>query len=171
LKLDSDDSKIFLDILEQNLDSANLAVIGLGNPDRADDGAGIVIASKLKEKYPQSVFLETDRSVEGIVLELLERNSIKTFLFLDASDFGGKPGEIKLFSHEDAKRFIPAVSTHKVPITFLIEIILKQGRKAFLLGIQPGSLEFMGKISPAVEKTVSILENLLIKFIKSSSAD
>jgi len=171
LNLDPDNSKILLDILEQNLESANLTVIGLGNPDRADDGAGVAVASKLKKEYPQHVFLETERSVEGIVLDLLEQKDVKTLLFLDASDFGGKPGEIKLFTHDDAKRFIPAVSTHKVPITFLMEIIVKQGRKAFLLGIQPGSLEFMGRMSPAVGKAVSILENLLIKFIKSPSAD
>ena len=162
--MDSNDIKILLDTLEQNLESTSLAVIGLGNPDRADDGAGIVIASKLKERYPQGVFLETERSVEGIVLDLLEQRDVKTFLFLDASDFGGEPGEIRLFTHEDAKRFIPAVSTHKVPITFLMEIIFKQGKKAFLLGIQPGSLEFMGEMSPPVEKAVSILENLLVKF-------
>jgi hydrogenase maturation protease len=147
--------------------SESIAVIGLGNPDRADDGLGIILSEKLQRKYPERVFSERQRSVEGIVINLLERKEIDTFIFVDATDFGGEPGETKLFTAIDMERFMPAFSTHKVPISMLMDLIVQQGKKPILLGVQPGSVELLGEMSPGVLKTMKDLEKELSDILQS----
>jgi hypothetical protein len=48
-------------------------------------------------------------------------------------------------------RVAPAVTTHKVPLGLFIGMILARNKKALLLGIQPGSVEWMGRMSDEVE--------------------
>ena len=84
---------------------------------------------------------------------------------IDAVDFKGKSGEVQFFNINDAVRFVPAISTHKVPLTILMELIEKHDKNPFLIGIQPESLDFLGDMSPVVEKTIQNLEKLLIQFL------
>lgn len=143
----------------------SLIIIGLGNTDRADDGAGIQIVAKIKARFPGKAFSEIEQSVEGLVLECLEDPSIKSILFIDAVDFQGKPGQVRLFGFHDTVQFIPAISTHKVPLTLLMELIEKHEKDAFLLGIQPRSVQLFGKMSDEVQTAIQDLEKLFNDFI------
>lgn len=137
-------------------------VIGIGNPDRADDGAGILVVRHWRKKVPSSrkasFFLDTECSVESPVMEHLDDPLIQTFLFVDTSDFGGEPGDIVLLPEKEIDRIVSPLSTHKVPLDFLFNLIRSKNKKAFLLGIQPGSLEFFGRMTEAVQETVEILK-------------
>ena len=44
-------------------------VLGLGNTDRADDGAGVLVAQALKKHFPLFSYSEHD-GVEGTVLDI-----------------------------------------------------------------------------------------------------
>lgn len=138
------------------------ALIGLGNPDRADDAVGILLAAKCRTIFPDRVFLETETSVEGVVLRILDDPSIGLVWFVDAAAFGGSAGEIRKFEVRDADQFVPAISTHKVPMTLLMNLLAQHGKTAFLLGIQPGVLDFMGKMSDSVNKVISDTERVLL---------
>lgn len=165
-------NKQIIKFLESNTNPGSVVLIGLGNPDRADDGFGIDLVGRLKSCCPDRIFSEQEKSVEGIVLEILEREEIDTFVFVDATDFGGNPGELKIFTSEDVERFVPAFSTHKIPISFLMGLVNQHGKKPFLLGVQPESLELLGEMSLSVKNTISRLEKGLTDFfidpIKSS---
>ena len=139
-------------------------LVGMGNRDRADDGVGLELAERLKKRYPNHVFSEEDKSVEGIVFEQMERQDIDTILFIDATDFGGNPGDVQCFRSEDAQRFVPSFSTHKVPITLLMEVVEQHGKKPLLLGIQPESLDFLASMSPSMEEILRRLEEEFIRF-------
>jgi len=139
-------------------------IIGMGNRDRADDGVGLELAQRLKKRYPNRVFSEEDKSVEGIVFEQMERKDVETILFIDATDFGGNPGDVQCFKSEDAQRFVPSFSTHKVPITLLMEVVEQHGKKPLLLGIQPESLDFLASMSPSMMKTLHGLEEAFLWF-------
>ena len=151
--------------------SGSIVIIGLGNPDRADDGIGIALASRLKAISPERVHSEEERSVEGIVLNLLDHEEVGAILFIDAADFGGKPGEFKLFSSEEIDKFVPAITTHKVPISLLMGLIQQKNIEPYLLGVQPESLEFLGEMSKSVRKTVSILEKALTQLLERRSGN
>lgn len=143
-----------------------LVLIGMGNLDRADDGFGIELARRLKVHFPDQVFSEQEKSVEGIVLDLLGCERFDVFLFIDATDFGGEPGEVQFFSAEDAERFVPAFSTHKVPITLLMEMVRQHGKKSFLLGLQPESLELFGEMSQTATDMLDYLEEICTNFVR-----
>lgn len=134
--------------------SERTVVIGLGNPDRADDGAGIRIVSQWKARPGRRAFLDTEISAETVVLDGLADPEAATFLFIDAADFGGKPGDFRLFGIGEQDRFRPALSTHQVPMDLLMSLIASRRKDVFLLGIQPGSLEPMGEMTPEVLDTV-----------------
>lgn len=134
----------------------------MGNPDRADDAIGIFLAAKCKTIFPNRVFMETETSVEGTVLRILDDRSIESVWFIDAVDFGGKAGEIRKFEVQDADQFIPAISTHKVPMTLLMNLLVQHGKTAFLLGVQPGVLDFMGEMSDRVKEVISDVEKYLL---------
>ena len=139
-------------------------LVGMGNRDRADDGVGLELAKRLKKKYPNCVFSEEDKSVESIVFEQIERKDVETILFIDATDFGGNPGDVQCFKTEDAQRFVPAISTHKVPMTLLMDVIEQHGKRPLLLGIQPESLDFLGPMSPSMVAIIRRLEEAFIRF-------
>ena len=144
------------------INSESTIIIGLGNPDRSDDAVGIRFGSRLKSHFPGRVFLETERSSESIVLDLIENETISHVLFVDATDFTGKPGEVRLFNHQDAKHFIPSISTHKVPITLLMDLLIHHHKEPYLLGIQPGNLALFGQMSDENQKTMKELEKALL---------
>lgn len=143
-----------------------IAIIGLGNIDRSDDGFGIELARRLSGRWPGPVFSEDKKSVEGIVFDIVERKGVDIILFIDAVDFGGSPGDLRLFHHEDAERFLPSFSTHKVPIALLMGVIAQHGKKPYLLGCQPESLAFMGNISTVVSDAMSALKELMLQKVE-----
>ncbi len=144
----------------------SVVLVGLGNLDRADDGCGIILAENVKARFPERAFSEKERAVESIVLDLLEKEEVNAILFLDAADFGGSPGDIRLFGPEDAESFQPAFSSHKVPMTLLMQIITQQGKYPFLLAIQPETLEFLGRISPVISRRIVSLSELLQRWFE-----
>ncbi len=160
----------FLKVLSiiQTRNANSLSIIGLGNPDRADDGFGIALASQLKQCSPNLIFSERERSVEGIVIDLLERKDIETILFVDVADFGKAPGEIEIFGVEAVEQIEPAMSTHKVPLSFLMGIIHQQGKMPLLLGVQPLSLKFMEKMSDPLQRLLSFLVAFFSDFYKEN---
>ncbi len=147
--------------LETAISAESMAVIGLGNLDRADDGVGLALVSRFQVYLPERVFLETECSVETLVFSLLDREDIQTFLFIDAAHFGGKPGHVQFFRYENSKQFFPVVSTHQVPLFLLMNVIIDHGKLPFLLGIQPKSVQLFGSISSEVQETMSQLEKII----------
>jgi hydrogenase maturation protease len=155
------DGRFILERIRSLALSRGTLVIGLGNPDRADDGAGTAIVSHWKARLKERAFFDTETSAETAVFEGLEVPDTEVFLFVDAADFGGRPGEIRVFGAAESARFQPAISTHKVPIDLLMQMIRSRGRQAYLLGIQPGSLELFGRMTEGVAEAVALLKTLL----------
>jgi len=150
------------------LADASTAVIGLGNPDRSDDGIGVEMARQLKRRRPEHVFFEPEHNPEDVVLELLETERIRNVLFIDAVDFGDKPGAMKLSGAADAKRLLPAISTHQVPITLLMELLQAKGKQSRLFGIQPGSAALFSEMTDSVKQALddfnkSVVDKIRIK--------
>ena len=143
------------------------AVVGLGNPDRGDDGIGIAIAAYIKARWHERVFFEGGRRAEDTVLDLLESEAVRTVLFIDAVDFGGKPGDVRLFAGDRARQILPPISTHTVPLALLMELIRGRGKRSFLLGIQPGSMNPSLGLSSAVRHALDGLAKALNRYCYS----
>jgi hydrogenase 3 maturation protease len=140
--------------------SEKTLVIGIGNTDRADDGAGIKIVDSWKARLKKRAFLEPETPAEIVVSDHLADPLVDALVFVDAADFGGKPGEVRLFGSEDADGMPIPASTHKIPLGLLFGLIRQKGKAAYLLGIQPKSLEWIGEMSEEVRETVKRFETI-----------
>ena len=137
-----------------------VCVMGLGNVEHGDDGFGVHVAAKLLAAgVPDVVVAET--APERYIGRTLEAG-YDHLVFLDAVDFGGRPGAaVFLSAAETAARF-PQVSTHKIPLGALAKWAESTGTmKAWLLGAQPASLQAGGQLSPPVQTAAEVLEEWL----------
>ena len=129
-------------------------VLGLGYLDKADDGAGVLVAEALKKPFPDFSFSEHD-GVEGIVLDISERDGEGTVLFVDAADMDSEPGTVRMVPREAIED--REISTHRVPVALMASILERSGKRVAVVCIQPGTIEFRAEVSAAVATTVDRL--------------
>jgi len=147
-----------------------IAMVGVGNEDKGDDGAGVEIVRRLQEKIesPNLLLIEAGKVPENFTKEIKEFEPVITVL-IDAADFGGRPGEV-IFAPPDSIRGA-AFSTHTLPLSVLADYIQREsGSKVFLLGIQPKQTKLGEKLSAEVESTVSELAEKIAEFFNKSGS-
>ena len=137
-----------------------VCLMGVGNPERGDDGLGVRLAQELALLgVPDVVVAGTEpERFMGRVAE----GGYDHLILLDAVDFGGAPGSaVWLDRHALASR-CPQVSTHRLSLGLLAQWVESGGKtRAWLLGVQPQSLGPAGRLSPAVQRTLEILRDWL----------
>ena len=131
-------------------DKNPLLIITIGNSYRSDDGVGPYIASKIKKCKKNLIVLNAEDKPENIINEATRLKPGK-IVIIDAADFGGMPGEIRLIEKKD----IPdtSLSTHSFSPNILAAIIEEDtGADVLFLGIQPESIRFGEGISKPVKE-------------------
>jgi hydrogenase 3 maturation protease len=152
--------------LEGIAGSGKVYVLGLGNTDRADDGAGVLVALALKKLFPSYSYSEHD-GIEGVVLDISEKKERATVLFVDAADMKLEPGSVKIVSRQDIKE--TEITTHRVAVALMASILERAGKISAIICIQPGTIEFQGRVSGPVKLTIERLVSVLSQIIKSRS--
>ncbi len=115
------------------------AVIGVGNRLKGDDNIGNVVLARLGDLRGVK---KLKGAPENLTAPLRKLSPSEAYL-IDAVDFGGRPGEVRLYKLGDTDTPFP--STHSFPVQAL-RILLPQ-TEFFVIGIQPHSMEFSTKIS------------------------
>jgi hydrogenase maturation protease len=118
-----------------------MLVIGLGNPLKRDDDIGNIIANRLVGF--NAVSAET--TPESFISEMKKHNVI---VFVDAVEFNGKTGDVKLFKLTDLKEM--PLSTHSVPIETLREIMPR--KKMFVIGVKPEDVDYGAGLTNELKK-------------------
>ncbi len=126
-------------------------VLGLGYTDKADDGAGILVAEELKKPFPSYSHSEHD-GVEGVVLDICESPGPGTVFFVDAADLHADPGTMRVVRSEDI--YDREITTHRVPVVLLATMLERSGKSVAVICIQPGSIEFRGEVTPPVRESI-----------------
>ena len=154
-----------LKIIEDLRDKESIAIIGLGNTLRRDDGIGVYVASKLRSS------LRNVRGVEVIVAEdrvdYAARELMKLkpnlIIVIDAMEFHGSPGEIRIAKLEDVEE--PYAYTHRIPIKTVFKLM---GIKAptYVLGIQVISRDFGEELSEDVKVAGDEIVEFLSKILR-----
>ena len=144
--------------LEELAGDGKVYVLGLGNTDRADDGAGVLVATALKKRFPLFSFSEHD-GVEGTVLDISEREEDATVIFVDAADLRASPGTMKLVPSEKIKS--TEITTHRVAVALMASLVERAGKRAAVICIQPKDLTFGGPVTKEVEGTIKALTDIL----------
>jgi len=147
--------------LEEIIGNRRIAVVGLGNRDRADDGFGLRIAEALKSEFPDRVFLETD-GMEEIVDTINRREEIALVIFVDTVSANEKSGVILIIEREEIE---VATSSHKIPLKLYLSLLKKP---SYLIGIQPKCLDFMKPVSREIEEGIQETTKVLSTLLKNS---
>ncbi len=137
--------------LEEIASSGEVYVLGLGNTDRSDDGAGVLVAQALKGEFPTRAFSEHD-GVEGTVLDISEKGDGATVFFVDAANLGERPGTVKVVKREDIRD--REITTHRVPVALMASILEKAGSRSAVICVQPKQIEFRGRVSQPVARSI-----------------
>jgi len=150
-------TRSWISLVRRDLRGARrVAVLGIGNPQRGDDGAGLACVRALRKARPGRASLV--RLIEaGPVPENftgpLRRFAPSHVILVDAVRAGRRPGaaflvDPALIGHDDA-------SSHRPPLSWLARYLAETiGCRVLLLGIQPGRTEPAGPLSAAVRKSV-----------------
>ena len=132
-----------------------VVLLGIGNTLRSDDGAGSLLACRLKDKVPYIVY-DAGANPENYLGKIIKDNP-DNIIIVDAADFAGKPGEIRLLEGRELKTS-NLFSTHNASISLTINYLQSSiGADIIILIIQPKSTVFGDSLSSQVDNAVKTL--------------
>ena len=150
-----------------------IVVLGVGNPARGDDGAGLACIRDLRRtrpRLPSFVRLVEAGSVPENFTGRVRVFGPSHVIVVDAARAGRRPGAIFVvqpsrIAHED-------VSSHRVPLSWLARYLAETiGCRVLIIGIQPGRTEPGRPLSVAVGKSVERVTAGLARIFKTIRAE
>jgi len=136
------------------------ALVCVGNSMMGDDGAGPRLAELCAEK-PLTGWTVVDGGAApendiGFLRELRPEHLV----IVDATDMGLAPGEMRIIDENDIGEMF-MMTTHNLPLTFLIQQLREDIAQITFVGIQPDVVAFYYPMSEGVERAVCRLHRLL----------
>lgn len=149
-----------------------LALIGIGNRFRRDDGAGLEVARRLRLAHPPGV---TILEQEGEPASLIEAwSDANQGLVADSVSSGADPGTVHRFDATEGP--LPAEvfksSTHALGLAEAVELARELGRlpgHLLVYGIEGQSFEAGEGLTPVVEEAVARLVMELYRELEGTS--
>lgn len=127
---------------------------------RGDDAAGPMLAKMLEQNpIPGWMCIDGGQTPEDD-LAVIRRMQPDVLLLVDAAQMGREPGTIAVVDERDVVSDL-LITTHSLPITFLLEDLKKSCKQVVFLGIQPAQLEFMESLTPEVLRSVERIYGFL----------
>ncbi len=149
------------------------AIIGLGNPIRADDGIGIRLIKEIRKKdLPPDVEVFDSGNRVMRLLHLL--NDLEIAVIVDAVHFGGNPGDFVFFSPEEVKSLNTSKNTHDTNILEVLELsktLNKESKEIIIMGIEPKDTSFEEGISQELKDRLPEMIDELLKKIMVMGSD
>lgn len=131
-----------------------IAVIGLGNPLRVDEGVGVAVVQRLRCRAaaPQVELLDLGTSGMALLHALAGREKA---VIVDCAFLGEAPGTIRRFRPEEARSLkgSDGLSIHDSDALRIIELSRSLGEcppEVVLFGIQPADIGYGPELSPAL---------------------
>jgi len=133
---------------------SNVLILGVGNGLKGDDAAGPLVCERLSGKLSAKV-IDAGAAPENHIRPILEA-APSILLIVDAVDFGGQPGQIRLLGPEQIRK--SGLSTHALSLHLFIDVLRREGdMDVHLIGIQAGHTRLGDPVSPAVEGAIETL--------------
>jgi len=134
--------------------SLRILVVGIGNPDRGDDGIGPRIAEMLRDRVPSGVSVKS-RSGDALAL-LQDWAAFDAVILVDAAAPAGAPGRIHRvdLAVEPLPRDLGLASTHAFGIAEAIALAAQLKRlppRLVIYAIEAAAFTAGADLSPAVE--------------------
>jgi hydrogenase 3 maturation protease len=137
-----------------------ICLMCVGNADGGDDALGVRLGEELAGELAGTDTAEI--VIAGTEPErFLFRGACDGYdhlVFVDAVDFGDEPGSVVLLNTREISGRFPQVSTHRLSLGLLAQWVEARGNtRAWLLGVQPQSLEPGRELSPGVQAALAML--------------
>ncbi|MGD8546076.1 MAG: hydrogenase 3 maturation endopeptidase HyCI [Candidatus Bathyarchaeota archaeon] len=150
--------------------SQRIVIVGIGNPLRRDDYAGVMIVRKLKSySLPQVHLFECETVPESFMQQIIELRP-SHILIIDAAILNIQPGDYRLVRPDELLE-TQAVSTHMLPLRIFCQYLTHETKaEMLLLLIQPRDVSFGEGITTKLEKTVTHTVKLLQRILQDNSS-
>lgn len=119
------------------------AIIGLGNMLKSDDNIANLVLDRLNQK--NKVLIKAGTNPENFISKIKDAEKV---VFIDAVDFGGKVGEVRLFDLNEIQNTL--TTTHNIPISMIQKFFPEKRIK--IIGIQPKKIEHGTELSDEIKK-------------------
>jgi hydrogenase 3 maturation protease len=129
-------------------------VLTVGNGMMGDDGAGSLLAQKMKQTPVDEWDILSGGAAPENVLHRVREATPEQVLLVDAADMDLPPGSIRRIP-EDKLDDLFMFTTHTLPLTFLIQALREFVPQVELIGIQPEVVAFGYPMSERVREAVS----------------
>jgi hydrogenase 3 maturation protease len=128
-------------------------VLTVGNQMMGDDAAGPLLAQTMQHAPLKGwEVLDGSSAPENCLYRIRERPP-EQVLVVDAADMDLRPGEIRLIDADQLDDpFL--LSTHTLPLSYLVHSLQESVPKVELVGIQPRVVAFGYPVSPEVKRAV-----------------
>jgi hydrogenase maturation protease len=145
-----------------------IRIIAWGNVGRRDDGAALVLAGRLAERYasrPDIVVHEYHQLGPELVGEL---DDCRLALFVDASV---RPGERDVTLDKVAAAVSGGIDTHHCSPDVLLGLLIALGLRepeAWLIGIRGHDWEFGDTLSEPTQRAIRQAEELAVQLVEQA---
>jgi hydrogenase 3 maturation protease len=137
-----------------------VAIIGIGNIMRGDDGCGPKLIENLKKRNIKAHLFDCGTVPENYIFPILS-TSCETIILVDAADFAAAPGSIKVLSLNKISG--SGLSTHNSSIRLFTDLLMtgKDNLNIFAVSIQPKKIAFGESLSDEVRSGIDALTDIL----------
>lgn len=152
----------------QKLLHGRVCIVGVGNRDRGDDGAGpqVIAQHRIDPQQPyenQTFWIDAGATPENY-LEPIVLTNPDTVLIVDAVHFDGIPGECRLLDPDAMEMAV--LSTHAGSLRMLGQYLsTRTGARLLVLGIQPERIDLCEGLSDPVATSVRELASMLSELL------
>ncbi len=129
---------------------------------RGDDAAGPMLAKMMQDEPIEGWDVVDGGQMPEDDLSVIRRRNPDVLLLVDAADMGEEPGTIRALQEEDVSSDY-LVTTHSLPLSFLIKELKGCCGHVVFLGIQPAQTEFYHALTPAVLESVQRIYDWLAR--------
>ena len=142
--------------------AGRVCVVGIGNRLAGDDGAGSAVAERVAGRIAGRVIdagVAPENHLEPMLLDEPD-----TILLVDAVDFGGAPGEVRIL---DARALATGgLSTHATSLRMVRDYLsARSPARVVLVGIQPGHLRLGDGLSAEVQASVTAVADRVAELV------
>ncbi|MDR3535822.1 MAG: hydrogenase maturation peptidase HycI [Acetobacteraceae bacterium] len=137
-------------------------VFTVGNSLRGDDGAGPLLATLLEASPAEGWTLVDGEASPENHTHRVRALTPDRVLIVDAADMELAPGEVRLLDEDCvAEHFL--VTTHAIPLNFLIASLRETVPEIIFLGVQPKDTAFCNPLTPEVRRAVEMIHQRLVQ--------
>lgn len=149
--------------------ATRIAILGIGNELRTDDGLGPFIIANLQISSP-FVMVENVGSVPEAFASSITEFGAQRVILIDAADMHRPLGHVEIVTRGRIGGV--AISTHSMPLSLLMMYLEQEtGAETVLLGIQPKSIAFGEGLTEEVmvvcQEVIMLLRSVLEKHLEA----